>query len=166
MQSSRDKGSLHSWEIVRWEGLPLWPRFYNWGQAAPPHLSWPLSLRTVFNATHFCHVQTTWGPLSHFISVAFNDLNIDYPAYLLFITFDYEWLEHFTNFQSILKSWKTWLMAENIWRAMATSRKKILECIMQQLYIWNIYLFWHVCVCQIYMYTVTKLIYILCLIYI
>lgn len=54
--------------------------------------------------------------------LTFNDLNIDYPPYLLFITFDYEWLEHFTNFQSILKSWKTWLTAENIWRAMATEK--------------------------------------------
>lgn len=33
-----------------------------------------------------------------------DDLNIDYPAYLLFITFDCEWLELFTNFHSILKA--------------------------------------------------------------
>lgn len=127
MQSSRDKGSLSITERLS-DG-----RGHHYDQDFTTEARQLILIflgPSPWGASLTSHISVMFKPHKDpclILSVLpFNDLNIDNPplicSLLHLIMND---LNSFTNFQkSIIKSWKTWLMAENIWRAMATEKKK------------------------------------------
>lgn len=62
-------------------------------QLRPGSSSWPFLAplpEDIFDVTHSVMFEPHEDPCLILLVLPFNDLNIDYPAYLLFITFDYE----------------------------------------------------------------------------